>query len=162
MRIWDVAKQTLQDSGCDVGWDSHSVSVAGKGHCHNTGVQTHHWPNTGVQTHHSLLATGILWCCALWANICLTTEHSCAYGEPAEDPKSLNANRVNVFLMSPWLGSRFSMGTAWWHHAGTETWERLLVSHWALAALPSQLSVKKLWLLQRIISKPIHATKIKE
>lgn len=31
-----------------------------------------------------------------------------------------------------------------------------------LTALPSQLSVKKLWLLQRIISKPVHATKIKE
>lgn len=60
-------------------------------HSPNTGFQIHstdvHIHSTGVQIHHSLLATGILWCCGLWANICWTTEHSCAYGEPSEDPK---------------------------------------------------------------------------
>lgn len=36
--------------------------------------------------------------------------------------------------MSPWLGSRFAVGTAWWHRVGTETWawERHSLCHTGL------------------------------
>lgn len=45
MGIWEVVKQPLQDSGCDMGWDFHSAFCEGDG----TGVQIHHWPIIGVQ-----------------------------------------------------------------------------------------------------------------